>query len=100
MQGILYLEREPKFAVEAPTPTANTIAKIKHISSLGSLKINLNGLTTPNLKNKLVVSNKKVNASIADSTAAAELISQGNGLKKVATILFRINKTGLDALIL
>lgn len=96
----MYLESDPKLAVEAPTPIAKIIEKIKDISTLGSLKISLKGLTIPIFKNKLMVRIKKVSASNADSTAAADLTSQGKGLKKVAIILFSTNKTGLDALIL
>lgn len=79
MQGILYLDKVPKLAVEAPTPTAKTIENTKQKSILGSLKIILKGGANPLLKNKLIVRITKASASMADKIAAADLTSHGKG---------------------
>jgi hypothetical protein len=84
-------------AVDAPTPTAKTSANRRHIKIRGSFRASLNGLTTPFLKKRLAVSNKKINASMADKSAATDFTSQGKGRKKVAVILFTTSRTGLDA---
>src|SRR5450432_2531898 len=99
MQGILYLDKVPKLGVEAPTPTAKMIEKIKQSNILGSRKISLNGSTTPFLRKRFSVRKIKARASTADNTAAADLTSQGRGRKKVAAKLFSTNSTGLEALI-
>ena len=64
-QGILYLDKAPKFAVEAPTPMAKTMAKTKQKTVLGSLKIIRNVRPTPALKKMRIKSKANANASVA-----------------------------------
>jgi hypothetical protein len=79
IQGILYLDKVPKFAVEAPTPIAKTMAKIKHINISGTLTIVLNGWLSPLFINRLMVNNPNASASIADNIAATDFISHTKG---------------------
>ncbi|OPZ15752.1 MAG: hypothetical protein BWZ05_02219 [Bacteroidetes bacterium ADurb.BinA245] len=99
IQGILYLDRAPKFAVEAPTARPNTTANTKLISNLGSLKIILKNFLNPRRKKKLRTRYRNINASIAENAIAGEEISQGNGLKNVATRLLPASKAGFDVFI-
>ncbi len=52
MQGILYLERAPKLAVETPTAIAKTMANTKQVMMIESEKQALKKLPTPLFKKK------------------------------------------------
>lgn len=99
IQGILYLDRAPKFAVEAPTANPKTTVNTKHINNLGSLKMVLKNFLNPRRKKKLRIRKRNRAASIAENIMAGDDTSQGNGLNKVATRPFTTNATGLDVFI-
>lgn len=96
IHGILYLDKAPKFAVEAPTANPKTTVNTKHINNLGSLKMVLKNFLTPRRKKKLRIRKRKMAASIAENIMAGDETSQGNGLNKVATSPFTTNATGFD----
>ena len=80
MQGILYLDRAPKFAEEIPTATANTKAKTKHIRILGSENDSLKNWRNPFLYIKKRERKRKMEDSKTESNTIGEFTSQIKGL--------------------
>jgi len=79
MQGILYLDKEPKFPVDTPTAKANMKVKIKKNKMFASLKILRNVEPKPLLKNTISVKMKKARDSKADKKMIGFFDSQRYG---------------------
>ena len=79
MQGILYLDKAPKFAVAVPMAAANAREKTKQKSIRGSEKGTEKNFFIPFLTINPRVNNKKNIDSIAESRMMGELTSQGKG---------------------